>query len=85
MSKPSEPTRGFHFCQLCDFDPNVVVYDQAAMQCLQASGALGSAEVRVVGRSGRVYAAPTMIWHYVAVHRYQPPREFIEAVMEMEM
>jgi hypothetical protein len=40
----------------------------------------GSAEIRVVG-DGRVYAAPELVHHYVAAHRYEPPAEFIAAVL----
>jgi len=83
--KPAKQHRGFHICQFCGIDPHLVIYDQAAMQRLNEAGALGSAEIRVVGRSRVVYASPTMICHYVAAHRYQPPQEFIDAVMEMEI
>jgi hypothetical protein len=40
-----------------------------------------SAEVRVPGKNGRVYAAPHMIHHYVVAHGYLPPEEFIQAVL----
>jgi hypothetical protein len=39
-----------------------------------------SAEMRVAG-GGRVYAAPLLVHHYVAVHGYRPPDEFIAAVL----
>ncbi len=42
---------------------------------------LGSAEIRVFGSNGVTYAAPDMIYHYVAEHEYKPPDEFIEAVL----
>ena len=44
---------------------------------------LGSAEIRVLGGGGKVYAAPNLIYHYVAKHKYRPPEEFIEAVMRV--
>jgi hypothetical protein len=43
----------------------------------------GSAEIRVAGKD-RVYAAPEMVYHYVAEHNYLPPEEFIRAVLESE-
>ena len=43
---------------------------------------LGVAEIRVFSREGQVYAAPTMIYHYVAVHHYKPPDEFLQALCE---
>lgn len=33
--------------------------------------------------NGRAYAGPTMILHYVVAHGYQPPQEFIQAVMSV--
>jgi hypothetical protein len=41
---------------------------------------LGSAEIRVPGKDEIVYAAPEMIAHYVIMHDYCPPQEFIDAV-----
>lgn len=43
--------------------------------------ALASGEIRVFGLNGVVYAAPTMIDHYIMIHKYQPPQAFIDAVM----
>jgi hypothetical protein len=39
-----------------------------------------SSEMRVAG-NGKVYAAPSLVHHYVAAHDYRPPDEFIAAVM----
>jgi hypothetical protein len=40
----------------------------------------GNGEIHVSGRNG-TYVAPTLVYHYVAAHAYQPPSEFIEAVL----
>jgi hypothetical protein len=42
---------------------------------------IGSAEIRAFGSDGKIYAAPTLIFHYVAVHHYNPPMEFVRAVL----
>ena len=80
-------TCGQHVCEFCDLGPRPVGLDMAAYKARHeratAADALSSAEIRVVDRDGKVYASPAMIGHYVATHRYQPPREFVEAVMEM--
>jgi hypothetical protein len=39
-----------------------------------------SAEMRVAD-AGKIYAAPLLVSHYVAAHRYLPPAEFIAAVL----
>lgn len=39
-------------------------------------------EIRVFGEGDIVYAAPTMIYHYVVDHHYRPPQEFIQAVLD---
>lgn len=40
----------------------------------------GAAEIRVIGQT-EIYAAPTLIYHFVVVHDYRPPKEFIDAVL----
>jgi hypothetical protein len=40
----------------------------------------GSAEIRVCG-GDRVYAAPELVYHYVAAHGYLPPAGFVAAVL----
>ena len=50
---------------------------------LSDSGAtihLDNAEIRVIGDED-IFAAPTLIYHYVTVHQYRPPDTFIAAVM----
>ena len=39
-----------------------------------------TAEIRVIGDED-IYAAPTLIYHYVTIHNYKPPDEFITAVL----
>lgn len=41
---------------------------------------LGSAEIRIIGDEA-IYAAPDLLPHYIEAHGYQPPAEFIDAVM----
>ena len=40
----------------------------------------GNGEIRLIG-DGVAYAAPSLIYHYVAVHAYLPPPAFVAAVM----
>jgi hypothetical protein len=65
-SKPIRLHRGFHRCDYC----------------LPAHEVRGNGQIRVRGMTGQWYAAPTMIHHYVSVHFYLPPSEFMEAVIE---
>jgi hypothetical protein len=48
--------------------------------CRGKDRATGSAEIRVAGAAA-VYAAPELVHHYVTVHDYRPPEEFIAAVL----
>ncbi len=67
-------TRGFHRCNLCTPPTRISVHvDNREIY-------LGSAEIRVFYRD-KVYAAPDLIYHYIVLHRYLPPEEFIEAVL----
>jgi hypothetical protein len=40
---------------------------------------IGSAEIRAFGDV--IYAAPTLIYHYVLVHHYKPPSDFVRALL----
>ena len=73
---PTCALRGYHTCSLCGDPvfPLAITFEGEKLK-------LGNAEIRVVGQSGKLYAAPNMVFHYVRDHRYQPPGEFVEAVM----
>jgi hypothetical protein len=43
---------------------------------------LGYAQIIVFGRRDKIYVAPNMIYHYVTVHHYKPPDEFIQALRD---
>jgi hypothetical protein len=45
---------------------------------------LGNAEIMVPGLRGVYYMAPTLIYHYVQAHQYQPPDEFVESVLAFD-
>lgn len=47
--------------------------------CRQVSG---TGEVWIAGANDQVYAAPSMIFHYVNVHHYVPPVDFINVLQE---
>ena len=69
-------TRGFHKCELCSSrEAHVARRDGEELL-------LGSAEIRVVSSQGRLFAAPNLIYHYVASHNYSPPPEFVLAVLQ---
>jgi hypothetical protein len=42
---------------------------------------LGFSEIRVLGDDGKKYAAPDLIIHYIKENGYQPPLDFVEAVL----
>ncbi|HEU4327344.1 MAG TPA: hypothetical protein VFS21_29675 [Roseiflexaceae bacterium] len=69
---------GYHTCTLCGTELGV------AFQRGNERRRFGSAEIRVV--AGKVaYAAPNLIYHYVVDHRYCPPDEFVQAVMQQPL
>jgi len=57
--------RGAHKCGICKATVNPY----------------GNGEIRVTGEDGTIYAAPTLVVHYVEAHHYNPPDEFIKAVL----
>lgn len=73
---PAIQMRGFHRCTFCDAPNESMRVSRHGRENL-----LGSSEIRITGKDRRVYAAPTLIYHYVAAHDYDPPIEFVEALM----
>jgi hypothetical protein len=69
--------RGLHQCEFCDPPPRTVYAIRDGYRLL-----LGSSEIRVLSKTGEIYAAPTLIYHYVRTHRYRPPDEFLHALTE---
>lgn len=80
-------TRGSHACNLpgCPIQGEMVAgieYKHAKpVQRGKQKAFFGSSEIRVVGQSV-VYAAPTLVYHYVVAHEYRPPDEFTLAVLD---
>ncbi len=68
--------RGGHDCEFCP--PGSARYAERNGE----RRLLGVSEIRVFSRDEKVYAAPTLIFHYVAVHHYDPPAEFLRALRE---
>jgi hypothetical protein len=66
--------RGIHNCTICNSD-NAIIGEHHGSKML-----LGTSEIRVFSTEGSIYAAPTLIFHYVSVHHYCPPSEFISAL-----
>lgn len=88
-AKPVELYRGLHICELCieppglvkSVVPNRVVIDPKCSWVQWIVGRSSNGEIRV-SREGTTYAAPVLIVHYIEVHHYLPPRQFLEAIRE---
>jgi len=67
-------SRGIHDCEFC---PGKSAYlgERKGERLL-----LGTSEIRVFHPSGEIFAAPTLIYHYVEVHQYRPPQAFIQSL-----
>ncbi len=68
-------TRGYHLCPFCtkpEFGTPVNIEGEEIK--------LGSAEIHVRDANGQTFIAPDLLYHYILVHGYCPPIEFIEAV-----
>lgn len=75
LKYPVNIYRGMHYCELCTNNANILKYKGEERK-------VGYYEMRVFSKTGKVYAAPSMILHYIKEHNYKPPKEFIDAVME---
>ena len=63
------------------FDPSTIVGYSVEHKGNQMS--LGNGEIRVPSKSGVMYAAPTLIYHYIKDCGYLPPQDFLDALEEM--
>lgn len=71
--------RGIHPCPFCPQIEKIAppfLYEERNGQRKM----LRSAEIRVFSQSGDVYAAPTLVFHSVSRHHYDPPTEFLDAM-----
>ena len=79
VKSPENLYRGYHRCEFCP-DPPVVVSSTGLRVINPPGETMCNGEVRV-GSEGVVYVAPVLVAHYVEVHNYRPPEEFILAVI----
>lgn len=83
--RPTHVTRGIHFCDLCERltpeEYRARWHDLTTFTVDDEKVHIGSAEIRVTGPSGTLYAAPTLIIHYVSTHGYLPPADFIAGAL----
>jgi hypothetical protein len=45
---------------------------------------VGSSTIWITRLAGGYYVSPSLIAHYISVHRYRPPNEFIDSVLEFD-
>jgi hypothetical protein len=67
-------TRGLHRCEFCSGTESLVSIRK------ESNLLLGDAEIRVFASDGKIYAAPNLIFHYMSVHHYVPPSEFLHSL-----
>lgn len=71
--------RGYHECGFCSG-----IKERPSVDIDGVRIWLGSSEIWIPGKEGRVYAAPDLLIHYIESHQYEPPQEFMEAVLAVE-
>lgn len=75
--------RGFHQCTFCP-EPDITMDMMIEVDHRSGPVLLGHTEIRIPASTGSMFAAPSLIWHYVTVHHYQPPDDFIDAVQKYD-
>lgn len=79
--------RGFEQCKLCPVlrgnNPGEILagYMQTSTSWNNEKLWLGASEIWIPDGQGGIFAAPSLIIHYVETHYYQPPMEFVEAAL----
>ena len=91
--------RGFHVCEFCanrifgenyapathdDFreymDKTTIYLEHGNKKIL-----LGMSEIWIPSSFGIIYAAPSLIYHYITAHCYLPPQAFLDAVEAFDL
>jgi hypothetical protein len=78
---PTNARRGYHQCPFC---PKRSEGSMLSVDHPSGTLWLGHAEIRVPSGPDVMFAAPSLIWHYITVHSYRPPANFIEAVKQYD-
>ena len=73
-------TRGQHVCEFCVAPSDIISIDGRYKEMWEYART-GNGEIRVQGEDGVKYSAPALLLHYISEHQYQPPQEFINAVL----
>jgi hypothetical protein len=73
-----EGSRGSHQCKFCQPPPKIVYASRKGSPGLFH---LGASQIVVFSEQGEAYVAPNLVYHYVHVHHYNPPDEFLEALI----
>ena len=78
-------TRGFHTCNLSQCSGQIFSGGVTPARRGNLTLKLGSAEIRLFGVDGKVFAAPNLIYHYVTIHCYRMPEEFVQALYTCDL
>ena len=78
--EPTRLMRGVYQCRFCPLDRGWIYYKDSEHQLL------GHAEIWVPNQDKtKIFAAPSLIIHYILEHGYKPPQEFIDAVINFDL
>jgi hypothetical protein len=77
---PVNTARGAHVCEFCEPPRDLIAVCSNYEQVWEMFRS-GNGEIHVRSSSGTVYCAPALVLHYVGEHQYQPPKEFVDAVL----
>ncbi|MGW7445046.1 DUF7919 family protein [Kitasatospora sp. NPDC054795] len=74
---------GYHDCDLC---PDIPPADEQTWRRPgHVRACIGNGEIRVPAHQEAAFAAPRLVGHYVLDHGYQPPQNFIDAVLAFDL
>jgi hypothetical protein len=77
---PCRMTRGYHYCDLC-IPPQDIIEIAPDYLHVWSMNRCGNGEIRIRAENSMTFSAPSLIWHYIMEHQYQPPSDFLDAVI----
>jgi hypothetical protein len=78
---PSNLTRGLHRCPFCPREEAALRVGGSWVRAPFGDYVTGHGEAHIAGPDGVRFASPDMIAHYVQIHEYLPPADFVQAVL----
>jgi len=83
---PLNLCRGIHYCEFCIYERRIdYSKSESAGYPYLKNTPYGNGEIHVPADNSKIYASPVLIVHYIEQHRYLPPIEYLDALIDLDV